>query len=109
MDLRHEYDAATVEFERASEAYERACQRFPELYTAVLDAENNVSQADLNLEYATVHQGDVAECENKLQYAKSIHKDALFQMNTMVQDAYVYKINAQVNYANARRNYHQNR
>jgi hypothetical protein len=109
MDLRTQYDAATIAFERASEEYERACQQFPDLYTAVLDAENNVSMADVNLEYATFNQVDVVEHENKLNYAKSIYQDALFKMNEMVHDAYLHKITTQVHYVTARRNYHQSR
>lgn len=107
LELRNKYNAATHAFELASDQYERACQAFPELHSAVRAAECAMSLADVALEYASLHNGDVQEHENKLQYAKNVYQDALFQMNAVVQDAYQHKVYTQLQYVTARRNYYQ--
>jgi hypothetical protein len=68
--LRNEYDEASQMFDHASERYEQACQQFPELHDEVKRAENEVSCADVTLEYACMNGLDTTEPENKLNFAE---------------------------------------
>jgi len=106
-ELRNTYNAAAHAFEIATDQYDRACQAFPELHSAVVAAENAVSVADVALEYASLQNEDTNEHENKLLYAKSVLQDALFHMNAVVQDAYQHKVYTHLQYVTARQNYYR--
>lgn len=105
--LRTEYDEACQMFDHASENYEKACQQFPALYDDVKRAENDVSCADVALEYASVNGLDTTEPENKLNFAKMHLQDVKFNMNEMVPHEYENKLYAQIRYTTARRAYYQ--
>jgi hypothetical protein len=105
--LRNEYDEASQMFDHASERYEQACQQFPELHEEVKRAENEVSCADVTLEYACMNGLDTTEPENKLIFAKRNLQDAKFNMNEKVPHEYENKLYAQLRYTTARRAYYQ--
>jgi hypothetical protein len=105
--LKHEYDEACLMFEEQTHLYDLACKNYPELYDNVQNAEIDVSCADIALEYATMNNVDTTEAENKLNYAKCQHQDLLFQMNSLVPQAYENKVYAELRYVTARRAYYR--
>jgi hypothetical protein len=103
-ELRRIYDDASHTYQCASDKYILACQEFPDLYNAVLSAENQVEVAQETFDDASIHC-DASEQETTLQCAKDVLQNAMFHMNAVVQDAYHLKVYTQLQYITTRKAY----
>lgn len=106
MDPRRIYEEAYYHYCLASELYEDAMRRYPDLYNNVINAQHTVTREELRVEYFVYHDFDTTEVENRLHISKQDYANEFNRLLTHVYPEYQRCKMAKENYEDAMRLYY---